>query len=259
MINVAVRPARQASPRRADHDNDLITPTGSRFVRAEPSLTPHVEETPAGRRPLFPGYHFMRISSLSIAAAFGAVSLFALSAGASASPAPLWVNGEAGMAPATLDSGVFVPGGASLFERTQYFWGGRNFCWYPIGWHGPGYYWCGYSGRRGFGWGGPAGWHGWGRGGYRGGGYHGGGYHGGGYHGGGYGGGHRRVMAGLAVASAAVVMAAATMAVASAAAMAAAITAVASAVAVTAAAAVAVAATVVAVVTTDADRVTSIA
>jgi hypothetical protein len=50
-------------------------------------------------------------------------------------------------------------------EKTQFLWGGRNYCWYPDGWHGPGYYWCGYAYRRGFGWGGGPGWHGWGRGG----------------------------------------------------------------------------------------------
>jgi hypothetical protein len=59
-------------------------------------------------------------------------------------------------------------------QTIQYFWGGRQWCWYFDGWHGPGYYWCGYRWRRGFGWGGPAGWNHWGwhrggPGGYRGG------------------------------------------------------------------------------------------
>ncbi len=75
-------------------------------------------------------------------------------------------------------------------QDTQYFFGGRNYCFYPDGWHGPGWYWCGYAFRRGFGWGGGEGFHGWhGGGGFRGGfrGGHGGG-HGG--HGGGHGGGH---------------------------------------------------------------------
>ncbi|HEY4075429.1 MAG TPA: hypothetical protein VGM26_00730 [Rhizomicrobium sp.] len=79
-----------------------------------------------------------------------------------------------------------------------YAWGGRNYCWYYDGWHGPGYYWCGYRLRRGYGWGGGMGWHGWGGGGYRrgfhagyGGGYHGGGgFHGGGHAGGGFHGGY---------------------------------------------------------------------
>jgi hypothetical protein len=68
-------------------------------------------------------------------------------------------------------------------EKAQFFWGGNNYCWYPLGWHGPGWYWCGYAWNRGYGWGGGYGWHGW-RGGGRG--WHGGGGHGGGhYHGGG--------------------------------------------------------------------------
>ncbi|MGA7809297.1 hypothetical protein, partial [Bradyrhizobium sp.] len=50
-------------------------------------------------------------------------------------------------------------------EQVQFIFGGRGYCWYDDGWHGPGFYWCGYAWRRGFGWGGGAGWHGWHRGG----------------------------------------------------------------------------------------------
>ncbi len=63
----------------------------------------------------------------------------------------------------------------SPVETVQlYVYGGRRYCFYPDGWRGPGYYWCGYAWRRGFGWGGPWGWRGWGGGrggprGYRGG------------------------------------------------------------------------------------------
>jgi hypothetical protein len=53
----------------------------------------------------------------------------------------------------------------SDIEQTQFVFGGRNYCWYDDGWRGPGYYWCGYAFRRGLGWGGGAGWHGWGHGG----------------------------------------------------------------------------------------------
>jgi hypothetical protein len=49
----------------------------------------------------------------------------------------------------------------NLITAAQYVWDGRRHCWYPDGWHGPGWYWCGYAWRRGYGWGGPAGWHGW--------------------------------------------------------------------------------------------------
>ncbi len=77
--------------------------------------------------------------------------------------------------------GVERADGQTGFTPVQYFLGGRQYCFYPGGWHGPGWYWCGYAYRRGFGWGGGAGWHGW-----RGGGFHGG--PGGGFHGGGHGG-----------------------------------------------------------------------
>ena len=46
-----------------------------------------------------------------------------------------------------MDSGVPL-------QTVQFVWGGRTYCWYDSGWHGPGWYWCGYSLRRGFGWGG---------------------------------------------------------------------------------------------------------
>jgi hypothetical protein len=53
----------------------------------------------------------------------------------------------------------------STLEKAQFLFGGHRHCWYPDGWHGPGWYWCGYRTRVGFGWGGPEGWQGWHRGG----------------------------------------------------------------------------------------------
>jgi len=98
--------------------------------------------------------------------------------------------------PASLSDGVYRGNTAPILQSVQYFWGGRHYCWYDDGWHGPGYYWCGYRLREGFGWGGGIGFHGWGGGGFRGGrggggrgGFHGGGGHGGGHGGGGHGGG----------------------------------------------------------------------
>jgi hypothetical protein len=59
-------------------------------------------------------------------------------------------------------SGLAVAADAvALTESVQYVYGGRRHCWYPDGWHGPGWYWCGYRLRRGLGWGGPAGWNSW--------------------------------------------------------------------------------------------------
>jgi hypothetical protein len=46
-------------------------------------------------------------------------------------------------------------------EKTQFFFGGQNYCWYDTGWQGSGWYWCGYAWRSGLGWGGGRGWHGW--------------------------------------------------------------------------------------------------
>jgi hypothetical protein len=72
--------------------------------------------------------------------------------------------------------GVDTAADRPTLDPVQYFWAGHNYCWYYNGWNGPGWYWCGYPWRRGFGWGGPYGWHGW-----RGGGHyygHGGHYHG---------------------------------------------------------------------------------
>lgn len=49
----------------------------------------------------------------------------------------------------------------ALIQPVQFRYGDRDYCWYPDGWHGPGWYWCGYGARVGFGWGGPIGWNGW--------------------------------------------------------------------------------------------------
>jgi len=65
-----------------------------------------------------------------------------------------------------------------------YLFGNQRYCWYDSAWNGPGWYYCGYAFRRGYGWGGGAGWNNWrwaGRGG-RGGWGHGGGYGGGGHY-----------------------------------------------------------------------------
>ena len=50
-----------------------------------------------------------------------------------------------------------------------YLFGNQRYCWYDSAWNGPGWYYCGYAFRRGFGWGGAYGWNGWrgGRGGGR--------------------------------------------------------------------------------------------
>ena len=49
-----------------------------------------------------------------------------------------------------------------MMEKTAiYVVEGRRYCFYFSGWHGPGWYRCGYAFRRGLGWGGVYGWQGW--------------------------------------------------------------------------------------------------
>lgn len=50
----------------------------------------------------------------------------------------------------------------SLVEKAAVFVvEGRRYCFYFDGWHGAGWYRCGFAFRRGLGWGGVYGWHGW--------------------------------------------------------------------------------------------------
>jgi hypothetical protein len=91
----------------------------------------------------------MRKIALALALAGGA--LFGLTAG-SAQAAPL--SAAPGAIGAAAES-------MSLIDTVQYVYMGRRHCWYPSGWKGPGWYVCGNRWRRGYGWGGPAGWQGW--------------------------------------------------------------------------------------------------
>ena len=58
-----------------------------------------------------------------------------------------------------LTAAVGLIAGAFLFGSAQ---AAQGYCWYGHGWNGPGYYQCGSAWRRGYGWGGPYGWHGYG-------------------------------------------------------------------------------------------------
>ena len=111
---------------------------------------------------------------------------------------PLASGAEAAMAYGADGVGVLQNQIAPV-EKTQFFFGGYNYCWYPSAWNGPGWYYCGYAWNRGYGWGGGYGWHGWrgGRG-FGGRGFGGRGFGGrgfgarGGFHGGFHGGGGHR-------------------------------------------------------------------
>lgn len=83
---------------------------------------------------------------------------FAIAAGIAL---PLAGSAEAAVG-AALPSTEILP-----IEKAQFFFLGRNYCWYDDGWQGPGWYWCGYAWNNGYGWGGGYGWNGW-RGGRRG-------------------------------------------------------------------------------------------
>jgi hypothetical protein len=87
----------------------------------------------------------------TIEGAFAAALTLAATAVVPASATPLSLTGQLNTA--------FPQVG--LVEKTAFVFAGRDYCFYPDGWHGPGFYWCGYSWRRGIGWGGPIGWHGW--------------------------------------------------------------------------------------------------
>ena len=37
----------------------------------------------------------------------------------------------------------------SMVEQAQFYWNDQPYCFYEDGWHGPGWYMCGYAWRRG--------------------------------------------------------------------------------------------------------------
>lgn len=86
---------------------------------------------------------------LFAAAAALSLGMLAPIAGAQASP----LSPAGGLLPVSSPLG--------LVQNVQFSFGGHRYCWYPGGWRGAGWYRCGFSMRRGQGWGGPAGWRGW--------------------------------------------------------------------------------------------------
>ncbi len=64
--------------------------------------------------------------------------------------------------PVTSSSIVGAAQSSNIIEKTAvYIVEGRRYCFYFNGWHGPGWYRCGFARRRGLGWGGVYGWRGW--------------------------------------------------------------------------------------------------
>jgi hypothetical protein len=83
-----------------------------------------------------------------------AAGALAMSGTFAAEPAQAGVQGGADALRAASENGA-------LAEQVQFRWGGSDYCWYDEGWRGPGWYWCGYAFRTGYGWGGPIGWNNW--------------------------------------------------------------------------------------------------
>jgi hypothetical protein len=64
------------------------------------------------------------------------------------------------LAAAVTAGGLSLPALVRAQPIVPFLFGGHQYCWYDAGWQGAGWYWCGYAERRGYGWGGGAGWHG---------------------------------------------------------------------------------------------------
>ncbi len=98
------------------------------------------------------------VLALALTASIGALAASPARAGMIADVA----NPEAGAAPFVEQAQIVirVPG-LSVGVGAPFFFGGRDYCWYDDAWNGPGWYWCGYGYRSGYGWGGPEGFNGW--------------------------------------------------------------------------------------------------
>ena len=70
--------------------------------------------------------------------------------------------GSVQAAPIGLPDGTRTAADSLNIVEPAHMWGHQNYCWYEDGWNGAGWYQCGNVWRKGYGWGGPYGWHGWG-------------------------------------------------------------------------------------------------
>jgi hypothetical protein len=68
------------------------------------------------------------------------------------------MSGRAEAAPLAPDGLRATADGFDILENAQFRLRGGNYCWYEGGWQGPGFSWCGYGSRHGFGRGGGQGW-----------------------------------------------------------------------------------------------------
>jgi hypothetical protein len=74
--------------------------------------------------------------------------------------APILASWQLEAAPIAAPHAVHTDG-LALTVPAQFIHHDKPYCWYPYGWAGAGWYWCGYGTQVGFGWGGANGWNGW--------------------------------------------------------------------------------------------------
>ena len=87
---------------------------------------------------------------------------FVMASAATAAMIGASLIGSAQAAPVGLPDGVRTAIDHLNIIEAARMWNDQSYCWYGDGWNGAGWYQCGYAKRRGYGWGGPYGWHGWG-------------------------------------------------------------------------------------------------
>jgi hypothetical protein len=98
------------------------------------------------------------VLALALSAGMAAQAASPASAGIVASDA----DPGAGAPPLVQEAQIVIPiPGVGVLAAAPFFFGGHDYCWYDDAWNGPGWYWCGYGYRSGYGWGGGEGFHGW--------------------------------------------------------------------------------------------------
>jgi hypothetical protein len=107
-------------------------------------------KTSLGALPCAGGRSEDTMRTFVVIAAAGA--LLATATSAQAAPLP----GAGGLTAALADVNLVEQAAVRVYVHA-----GRRYCFYFNGWHGPGWYRCGFAWRRGLGWGGVYGWNDW--------------------------------------------------------------------------------------------------
>src|SRR5262249_4851567 len=156
--------ARDAADLRADlagaarrFQRDALSPTAS--AARVPSTPPGKDGASACLRP----EHQPRMDCWTLAQGSALERVMRTSAHLLAATAALCLTAT-GSSAMPMSAGALNPAldATNLVEQSAVFvFEGRPYCFYFDGWHGPGWYRCGFSWRRGLGWGGVYGWQGW--------------------------------------------------------------------------------------------------